>query len=42
MLVTALAWLLYGQKLDAPALFGMGLIIAGVLVMNLFSQSAAH
>ena len=42
VLVTALAWLLYGQKLDAPALFGMGLIIAGVLVMNLFSHSAAH
>jgi len=42
VLVTALAWLLYGQKLDAPALCGMGLIVAGVLVMNLFSHSAAH
>lgn len=42
VLVTALAWLLHGQKLDAPALFGMGLIVAGVLVMNLFSRSAAH
>ncbi|HWU52122.1 MAG TPA: multidrug efflux SMR transporter [Tahibacter sp.] len=42
VLVTALAWLLYGQKLDALALCGMGLIVAGVLVMNLFSHSAAH
>lgn len=42
VLVTAAAWLVYGQKLDAPALCGMGLIVAGVLVMNLFSRSAAH
>jgi small multidrug resistance pump len=28
--------------LDAPALIGMGLILAGVLVINVFSRSAAH
>ena len=40
VLVTAVSWWLYGQALDGPALLGMGLIIAGVLVMNLFSASA--
>lgn len=42
VLVTAAAWIFYGQKLDAPALAGSGLIVAGVLVINLFSKSAAH
>lgn len=29
----------FGQTLDAPALIGIGLILAGVLVLNLFSAS---
>ncbi|RBH49547.1 QacE family quaternary ammonium compound efflux SMR transporter, partial [Pseudomonas sp. MWU13-2860] len=32
VLVSIVGWVLYGQKLDAPAMIGMGLIIAGVLV----------
>ncbi|MBL8530205.1 MAG: EamA family transporter [Hyphomonadaceae bacterium] len=42
VLIALAAWLLQGQKLDAPAMFGMGLIIAGVVVMNLFSKTMAH
>lgn len=42
VLIAAVAWLFGGQKLDAPALIGMALIIAGVLVMNLWSRTAAH
>jgi small multidrug resistance pump len=42
VLISAAAWVLYRQSLDAPALIGMGLILAGVLVINLFSRSAAH
>ena len=30
----------YDQKLDAAALVGMGLIIAGVVVLRLFSETA--
>jgi small multidrug resistance pump len=30
---------LYKQRLDVPAIIGMALIIAGVLVINLFSKS---
>ena len=41
-LVTAVAWVFYGQRLDWPAIIGLALIIAGVLVLNLFSKSAAH
>ena len=39
VLITAVSWIMFGQKLDAAALLGMGLIVAGVLVMNLFSSS---
>lgn len=42
VLISLIAWLVFGQTLDAPALAGMGLIIAGVLVINLFSTSVAH
>ncbi|OZB53322.1 MAG: QacE family quaternary ammonium compound efflux SMR transporter, partial [Thiomonas sp. 15-63-373] len=30
------------QSLDLPALVGLGLILAGVLVIHLFSKSVAH
>ena len=40
VLVTAAGWLLYGQRLDGPALAGLGLIVAGVAVLRLFSRTA--
>lgn len=42
VLVSGIAWVFLGQKLDAPALIGMGLILSGVLVINLFSKTAGH
>ena len=42
LLITLTSWLLFNQKLDLPALLGMALIIAGVIVMNVFSKSVAH
>ncbi|MCW1402927.1 SMR family transporter [Novosphingobium sp. MW5] len=42
VLVSAVAWLFHGQKLDPPALLGMGMIVGGVVVMNAFSNTTAH
>ena len=42
VLIASVAWLFQGQKLDAPAMVGMALIIAGVIVMNLFSRATPH
>jgi small multidrug resistance pump len=42
VLVTGAGWVFYGQKLDAPALAGTGLIIAGVVVINTLSAAAPH
>lgn len=41
-LITVVGWLAFDQKLDTPALIGIGLIVAGVVVLNAFSESGAH
>ena len=42
VLISVVGWAVYGQKLDAPAIAGMALIIAGVGVIQLFSKITAH
>lgn len=41
-LVALSGWLLYGQALDLAAVLGLTLIVAGVIVLNLFSKTVAH
>ncbi len=41
-LVALVGWLVYGQSLDLAAILGLALIVAGVLVLNLFSKTVAH
>jgi len=40
VLITVVAWVVYDQAIDLAAALGMGLIIAGVVVLNVFSNSA--
>ena len=42
VLISLVAFAVYGQRIDTAGLIGMGLIIAGVLVLNLFSRSTPH
>ena len=42
VLITLAAWLIHQQRLDWPAVAGIAPIVAGVMVINLFSASAAH
>ncbi|WP_319380638.1 SMR family transporter [Thiomicrorhabdus sp.] len=42
VLISLIGWLVFGQKLDWPAVFGMGLILAGVLIIHLFSKATQH
>ena len=42
VLVSIAAMFIYQQKLDLPAVLGMGLIVSGVVVIQLFSQSTGH
>ena len=40
--IAAIGWGYFGQKLDLAAVFGMALIVAGIVVINLFSSTASH
>lgn len=39
VLIALVAWAALGQRLDPPALIGIGLIVAGVVILNLFSDA---
>ncbi|WP_417434612.1 DMT family transporter [Hoeflea sp.] len=41
-MVTLIGIVMFGQKLDLYAYLGIGLIVAGVLVLNLLSGSSSH
>ena len=41
-LITLIGWQFYGQKLDTPGLIGLGLIMAGIFILNFFSKSTSH
>lgn len=41
VLVTAIAWLLYDQRLDFWGFIGIALIVSGVVVLNLLSKTSA-
>ena len=40
--ITLVSFFLYDQKIDLAGIFGIGLIIAGVIVLRLFSESAVE
>lgn len=42
IMISAVAWFWHGQKLDLPAIIGMALIVAGVIVLNVFSKTVGH
>lgn len=42
VLVAGVNYLLFRHTLDLPAILGLGLIIAGIVVINLFSGSVTH
>ncbi|MEM8773983.1 MAG: SMR family transporter [Pseudomonadota bacterium] len=41
-LTAFVGWAVFKQSVDLPALIGMGMIIAGIVVINLFSGTATH
>lgn len=42
VLVAMIGLLVFGQRLDLPAVIGLSLIVIGVVVVNLFSKSIGH
>ncbi|MFD0912505.1 DMT family transporter [Methylophilus luteus] len=42
VLLALVGWVFYDQQLDTAALVGMSFIVAGVVIMNLFSKTVSH
>ncbi|EJB05853.1 small multidrug resistance pump [Rhizobium sp. BK619] len=42
VLISSVGLVFFKQRLDLPAIVGLGLIISGVVVVNLFSKSVSH
>jgi small multidrug resistance pump len=42
VLISAVGWVVFGQKLDLGAIAGIALITAGVVILNVFSKSTAQ
>ncbi len=42
VLIALLGWVIHKQKLDPAAVVGMALIVAGVVVMNRYSNTIVH
>ena len=40
--IAAIGFVVFGQRLDLPAVLGMAMILAGILVIHLFSKAAPH
>jgi small multidrug resistance pump len=40
VIISIVAWLLYNQKLDAPSILGMALIISGVIIIKFLSPQS--
>lgn len=42
ILISLAGWILSDQKLDLPAIVGIGFICVGVIIINLLSKSSVH
>jgi small multidrug resistance pump len=40
--ISIIGYLVFRQNLDIPALIGIGMIVAGVVILNVFSRSSLH
>ena len=40
--IAIIGWVYFGQKLDLAAVLGIAMILAGIIVINLFSSTASH
>ncbi|MCL4675523.1 MAG: QacE family quaternary ammonium compound efflux SMR transporter [Pararhodobacter sp.] len=41
-LISIIGYFAFNQRLDTPAMIGLGMIVAGIAVINLFSAAAPH
>lgn len=42
VMIAAIGWIVFRQSLDTAAIIGLSMILGGVLVIHLFSNSVGH
>lgn len=42
VLISTIGWVAFGQRLDLPALVGISLIVSGIVIMQVFSNTTGH
>lgn len=42
VLISAVGYFIFGQKLDLAAMIGLAFIVAGVVIVNVFSKTVGH
>ncbi|CUH48494.1 DMT family transporter [Ruegeria atlantica] len=42
VLIAIIGFIVFGQRLDWPAVLGLAMILAGILIIHLFSSTAGH
>jgi len=42
VLIALIGWIVFRQTLDLPAILGMTLILAGIVIIQLYSKTAVH
>lgn len=42
VMIAAIGYLVFGQRLDLPAVIGIGMILCGILVIHFFSHTSPH
>ena len=42
VLIAAIGYVVFGQRLDLPAVLGMVLIVTGILIIHLYSKASHH
>lgn len=42
ILIATIGWVVFGQRLDLPAILGLSMIIGGIAVIHLFSSTSPH
>ncbi|MFW8593073.1 DMT family transporter [Cribrihabitans neustonicus] len=42
LLIAVIAFVVFGQRLDWPAVLGMVLIMTGIIIIHLFSKTSGH
>jgi len=40
--ITIIGFVIFGQRLDAAAITGLTLIIAGIVIIQMFSNTTSH